>query len=140
LEEALRRADVPAFFARGTRRPHPAGRALLALLACAAEGLSARRFAEYLSLAQVPGGAAGSTDWVPPQGDLLPRARPDEAEPIPDRTQALLEDPGSAAVIDGALRAPWRWEQLLVDAAVIGGRERWARRLDGLAAEVRRRA
>ncbi len=32
----------------------------------------------------------------------------------------------------GALRAPWKWEELLVDAAVIGRKERWARRLDGL--------
>jgi hypothetical protein len=54
LEHALRRAGVPAWFDRGTRRPHPAGRAFLAILACACEHLSARRFAEYLSLAQVP--------------------------------------------------------------------------------------
>ena len=54
LEHALRRAGVPAWFDRGTRRPHPAGRAFLALLACAAEQLSAARFAEYLSLGQVP--------------------------------------------------------------------------------------
>ena len=54
LETALSRAGVPAYFARGTRRPDPSGRALLALLACAAEGLSARRFAEYLSFAQLP--------------------------------------------------------------------------------------
>jgi hypothetical protein len=50
VAEALRRASVPAWFARGTTRPDPSGRAMLALLACAAEGLSARRFAEYLSL------------------------------------------------------------------------------------------
>ena len=37
------------------------------------------------------------------------------------------------------LRAPWRWENLLVDAAVIGGRERWERRLAGLARELRER-
>ena len=54
LEHALARAAIPAWFDRGTRRPDPAGRALLALLFCAEEGLSARRFAEYLSLAQVP--------------------------------------------------------------------------------------
>ncbi len=54
LEHALRRADVPAWFDRGTRRPHPTGRAFLALLACAGERLSAARFAEYLSLGQVP--------------------------------------------------------------------------------------
>ena len=54
LEHALARAGVPAWFERGTRRPDPAGRAFLALLACADEHLSARRFAEYLSLGQVP--------------------------------------------------------------------------------------
>ena len=54
LEHALHRAGVAAWFDRGTRRPHPAGRAFLSLLACAAEHLSATRFAEYLSLGQVP--------------------------------------------------------------------------------------
>ena len=54
LEHALARAGIPAWFDRGTRRPHPAGRAFLALIACATEGLSARRFAEYLSLGQLP--------------------------------------------------------------------------------------
>jgi hypothetical protein len=73
LEEALRRASVPAWFARGSTRPDPAGRALLALLACAAEGLSARRFAEYLSLAQVPQpGVTVEDTWVPPEEELLP--------------------------------------------------------------------
>ena len=54
LETALSRAGVPGWYALGTRGPDPAGRAFLALLACAAEQLSARRFSEYLSLAQVP--------------------------------------------------------------------------------------
>ncbi|MGH7282158.1 MAG: PD-(D/E)XK nuclease family protein, partial [Polyangiaceae bacterium] len=52
--EALRRAKIPAFFARGLMKPDPAGRALAALLSCAAECLSARRFAEYLSLGELP--------------------------------------------------------------------------------------
>jgi RecB family exonuclease len=135
LEEALRRASIPAFFARGTSRPHPAGRALLALLACKAEGLSARRFAEYLSLAQVPGAPAAAA-WVPPESDQLPEL---PSEPAPVRPVELVDDPESAAVIEGTLRAPWRWEELLVEAAVIGKRERWARRLDGLARELERR-
>jgi ATP-dependent helicase/nuclease subunit B len=142
LEEALGRAAIPAFFARGTRRPHPAGRALLALLACAAEGLSARRFAEYLSLAQVPDPTAPADAWVPPADDLLAPTPPPLAaadEPGDDPRQG---DPDAAAAPDGTLRTPWRWEQLLVDAAVIGGVERWATRLDGLAHELalRRRA
>src|SRR4051812_32868837 len=41
LEEALRRAGIPPWFARGVLQPDPAGRAFLSLLACAAEGLSA---------------------------------------------------------------------------------------------------
>lgn len=153
LEEALRRAGIPAYFARGATRPHPGGRALLALLACKAENLSARRFAEYLSLSQVP-------DVYPPppleaallapvEAELLGRtadalaglheAAREEArraeQPDPDAPSAV-----EAGVVAGALRAPWRWEQFLVDAAVVGGRDRWARRLDGLAAELAARA
>ena len=82
LEEAFARADVPYFFARGTRRPHPGGRALLALLACAAEGLSARRFAEYLSLGQVPDLDAPvdpDAAWTPPEHDLVPPPEPPAA-------------------------------------------------------------
>jgi RecB family exonuclease len=35
--------------------------------------------------------------------------------------------------------APWRWERLLVESSVIGGRDRWARRLHGLAEEYQAR-
>jgi len=69
LEEALRRASIPVHFARGTKRPDPSGRAFLALLGCAAEGLSARRFAEYLSLGEV---ADAETEGAPPSPN--PRA------------------------------------------------------------------
>jgi ATP-dependent helicase/nuclease subunit B len=62
------------------------------LLYCAEEGLSASRFAEYLSLGQMR----------------------DDEEP---HTPAL-------------------WERLLVDAAVIGGSERWRTRLRGLREEL----
>ena len=74
----------PAYFENGTKRPDPAGRAFLALLDCAAEELSATRFAEYLSLSQIPKldalGApivapeAGEEDvlWVPPRHSLAP--------------------------------------------------------------------
>jgi hypothetical protein len=91
LEGAFRRAGVPALFAFGTARPEPAGRAFLALLSCRADDLSARRFAEYLSLAQVPGLDAAEG----------PRA----------------------------LRG---WERLLVEASIVGRKDRWARRLDEL--------
>ena len=93
--EALRRAGIPAHCTHGTARPDVAGRSFLALLYCAEEGLSASRFAEYLSLGQMK----------------------DDEEP---HTPAL-------------------WERLLVDAAVIGGPERWRTRLRGLREELVRR-
>ena len=169
LESALRRAGVPAWFARGTSLPDPSGRAFLALLACAGEGLSARRFAEYLSLGQVPdldpAGAppTNRATWVAPAND-------DDTYPVPvTRGQLSLFDPqatdhdnhGSnereasrnvaragadtsdggedtdeSPVLAGTLRAPWKWDQLLVESAVIGGHDRWVHRLDGLAHEL----
>jgi RecB family exonuclease len=150
LQEAFRRSGVPGYFARGTRRPHPAGRAFLALLACAADGLSARRFAEYLSLAQVPGKEKKppieDEGWVTPESDLLPEALierrgPKEVPELkPDKPPAgngTTESSRQAAGAEGALRTPWRWERLLVDSAVIGGRDRWKRRLEGLEVELR---
>jgi ATP-dependent helicase/nuclease subunit B len=147
LQEAFNRASIPAHFVRGAIRPDPAGRALCALLKCAAEGLSARGFAEYLSLGQVPdAGADGKPPnpipradrWTPPDSDLaLPATEDaDDVEQEDVHGSAANED---GPVRDGQLRAPRRWERLLVDAAVIGGRDRWRRRLDGLANELRLR-
>jgi ATP-dependent helicase/nuclease subunit B len=147
LEEALRRADIPAYFARGTARPEPGGRALLTLLACAAENLSARRFAEYISLAQVPdevqaalpsnGTEAGAMRFIPADVEMIPAALSSDFEPPPASTESHTPSADPVPVVEGTLRAPWRWEQLLVDAAVIGSRERWKRRLDGLEGEFR---
>ena len=149
LEDAFDRAGIPAYFENGTKRPDPAGRAFLALLDCAAEELSAARFAEYLSLSQIPKldalGApivAPSPEeddvlWVPPRHSLAPEPAREPvqldlfAEPPPK-----VEVPENEPVLSGTLRAPWRWEKLLVDAAVIGGRDRWERRLSGLGCEL----
>jgi len=143
LEEALRRADVPAYFTAGISQPDPSGRAFLALLSCAADGLSARRFAEYLSLAEVPDATGGGEPplapprgerWVPPDTEAVPHAV-SGVEPLADiDTPDPVVAPDTAPVTGGTLRAPHRWERLLVDAAVIGGIDRWQRRLDGLAA------
>src|SRR5205814_5788926 len=141
LEEALARAGVPGHFASGTLRPDPAGRAFLALLACAAERFSARRFAEYLSLGEVPQALAGAPPPAPPSGERW--VRPDtELTSAPPADPPATEDTAVPAdmdvpVIAGTLRAPWRWEQLLIEAAVIGGLHRWKRRLDGLEAQLR---
>lgn len=141
LESALARAEIPVFFARGARRPDPAGRAFLGLLACVGERFSARRFAEYLSLAQVPPlDAVGAPldrapEWTVADDEVLGEA---EAPPE-DATGAGEDRPDSddAPVVEGTLRAPWKWEAMLVESAVIGGRERWARRLAGLEADYR---
>jgi CRISPR/Cas system-associated exonuclease Cas4 (RecB family) len=144
LAEALRRAGIPVHFARGTIRPHAAGRAFLALLACATEGLSARRFAEYLSVGEVakadtegaPPKALSSTErWVPPDEETLPSGAARASEPA-DPSAETEDDreivTGDAATALGSLRAPRLWERLLVDAAVIGGLGRWQARLAGL--------
>ena len=79
LEHACARGGVPVYFDRGTRRPDPAGRAFVALLSCAVEGLSAKRFDEYLSLGQVPLGcepaAAKSSRGTPMRGAAAGRGR-----------------------------------------------------------------
>ncbi|MBV8453285.1 MAG: PD-(D/E)XK nuclease family protein [Deltaproteobacteria bacterium] len=226
MQEALARAGISAWFAGGASLPEPGGRALLALLNCAAERFSARRFAEYLSLAQLPetepalqpgnkaavnhqpkaapgSGTAGprlthSPLSSPAQGLLFPDSggvshgsaiplRRDK-NPIPppdhgevrrgssessvfragtqtpeDRPAAasgqlsggfmpaeadympagieIAANPGSEADpnpdAEVAVRAPWRWERLLVDAAVVNGCERWENRLRGLENELR---
>ena len=136
LEHALERAQVPACFDRGTRRPHPAGRAFLALMACAGERLSARRFAEYLSLGQLPPDDA-EISWNPSSDEMFAHAGD---APVDDDAEEVADDvSGDAdrAAIAGTLRAPRHWERMLVEAAVIGGNaERWARRLGGLESEL----
>jgi ATP-dependent helicase/nuclease subunit B len=127
VEEALRRAGIPHYFSRGAARPDPAGRAFLALLACASEGCSASRFAEYLSLDQTP----------PLDGDGAPISRPLEWVPANDEILGLFDTPAPGILNEEpSLDVPIGWEKLLVDAAVIGGRDRWARRLRGLRAEL----
>ena len=157
LETALKRAGIDAWFAKGTHTPDPAGRAFLALLACAAERLSARRFSEYLSLGQVPrldDDGAPPVDrgrWVAPdsvaevvpapalpaQLSLLDLLEAEDGSPgDPTDADANAVDSDASPVVAGTLRAPWRWDRLLVESAVIGGQARWARRLTGLAREL----
>jgi ATP-dependent helicase/nuclease subunit B len=145
LEHALSLAGVAAYFDRGTRRPDPTGRAFLAILSCATENFSAKRFAEYLSLAQVPsldfGKASVGADhsnWVASRDDVfgvLSERAPDHSDDTSEDDQGSVNITDDQAVVAGTLRAPWKWESLLVESAVIGGSDRWARRLDGLAAE-----
>ena len=145
IEHACARAGVPAYFDRGTERPDPAGRAFVALLSCAVEGLSAKRFDEYLSLGQVPqvGDAPPGEVAVPTDDAVSFVGGRFGAEEI--STEAPPAPPGldsdDEAVVSGTLRSPWKWEELIVESAVVGGRTRldgkarWRRRLDGLKAD-----
>jgi ATP-dependent helicase/nuclease subunit B len=131
LEHALDRAGIPAYFERGTRRPHPAGRAFLALIACVLDGFSARRFAEYLSLGQVPSAAdARADDAFPASSDEVFGALGERAD------EHAAAEPPAGDDLDTperrAFRAPWKWERLLAESKVVASTERWERRLNGL--------
>ena len=162
LEHALSRAKIPAYFDRGIRRPHPAGRAFLAMLSCAVENLSAKRFAEYLSLGQVPSPASSLASdvvsgfsrtavqpdvWVASRDEVFGVLSEESAKPAYERVQQDSSNPESPTPNPespspnpdsiGTLRSPWKWEHQLVESAVVGGAERWARRLNGLAEQYR---
>jgi ATP-dependent helicase/nuclease subunit B len=162
LEHACARAEVPAYFDRGIRRPDPAGRAFVALLSCAVEGLSARRFDEYLSLGQVPQVSratsheprATSHRSIIPRDELFGDRNDEAAAEAADSPEDVAasgvptdstHDSDDDAVVAGTLRSPWKWEEFIVESAVVGGRTRrdgnarWRRRLDGLAADYRLR-
>lgn len=142
IEHAFWRAGIPVWFERGTRRPDPAGRAFLALLACADEQLSARRFAEYLSLGQVPVASTPTHEWAAPSDDMVQGLLPEIArveDPSPLDEAPAADERDRDRVVAGTLQAPWRWEELLVEAYVIEGLDRWRKRLPGLRHEFERR-
>jgi hypothetical protein len=73
-----------------------------------------------------------------------PELHPDDAAAgAPETDQDQSADSDDEAVVAGTLRSPWKWEELIVESAVVGGRsradgkQRWRRRLDGLAADFR---
>ncbi len=136
----MRRAGIPAHFSRGTLRPDPAGRAFLALLECAAENYSAARFAEYLSLSQVPARdtVPDPDAWIAPQDEVLglgAQAAESAVVSEPPETQA-----GDEAASEASAWTPARWEGLLIDAAIIAGKDRWRSRLAGKERELELRA
>ena len=141
LETAMNRAGIPSHFVRGTSRPDPSGRAFLAILSCAAEGLSARRFSEYLSFGQVPQLEEGGTPPVDreiwsPNRDETAASLLEQLHDVRDEEIQTGDDSDEQATIAGGLRAPRKWEELLVEASVIGGKDRWERRLKGLESEL----
>jgi ATP-dependent helicase/nuclease subunit B len=101
--------------------------------------------------------AAEPPPWVPPRTEEVPTAAAADAAddgqlllfpvglPIPPGEAAReAPAPGPAAAsgppvgvpAPSAVTSPRQWERLLVDAAVVGGYERWERRLTGLRNEL----
>jgi hypothetical protein len=74
-------------------------------------------------------------------GDEEPRLAPPASRLEPPTSRLRQGYGGQAdddAIVAGSLRAPWKWETLIVESAVIGGDpRRWHRRLTGLANEMR---
>lgn len=135
LRSALRRAEIPVCFQGGAKRPDPSGRAFLALLRCADEDLSASAFSAYLAFGVCPETVAGAPPPGFPQAifDDALFAGAEERNPHDQYEQEARDDPRT---FGANLRAPERLEALLIDAAVIGSRARWSRRLSGLERSV----
>jgi CRISPR/Cas system-associated exonuclease Cas4 (RecB family) len=130
LEEAMSRAGIPVYFSMGSARPDPAGRTFLALLGCAADGCSASGFAEYLSIGETP---QVDSSGHPVQLELK-FVLPEDEILGPFTGAAPIEEDDDAGDV-ASIPAPIAWERLLIDASVVGGRERWHRRLKGLEQE-----
>jgi CRISPR/Cas system-associated exonuclease Cas4 (RecB family) len=130
LEEAMSRAGIPVYFSMGSARPDPAGRAFLALLGCAADGCSASGFAEYLSIGETP---QVDSSGHPVQLELK-FVLPEDEILGPFTGAAPVEEENDAGDV-ASIPTPIAWERLLIDASVVGGRERWHRRLKGLEQE-----
>ena len=134
LAEAFARAGIDASPMAGARRPDPAGRALLALIDCALEHLSARAFAEYLSFGVLPNADQGAPPRAWPAADRVG----EDDEDTTDATKPV-DALGDGVVRAGALRTPYRFERVMVDAAVVGGgAARWEKRLRGLRERLER--
>ena len=139
------RGGIAAWFDRGTGRPDPSGRAFVAMLWCAVEGFSAERFEEYLSVGRFllshrrAPAARCNRRGRPPTAHRLHVERGQHPDAEDGGGEAPARDDEDAAIVEGTLRSPWKWEELIVESAVIGGAPReagGAGGLDGLADTV----
>src|SRR6266487_1946367 len=137
------RASISACSSTPARAVACPSTSFAAILSCAVDGLSAKRFDEYLSLGQVPD--VGEREVERPVAPIDEVFHYDVGEAEPDEEPPPSLDSDEAAVVAGTLRSPWKWEELIVESAVVGGRTRehgkarWRRRLDGLASDYRYR-
>ena len=130
-------ADFPV--AEAVRPPPVAGPAQLSLfdaLGVPAVGRGAGQGARARAAVSSP--ASSPVSSLVDRKDAAPPAGPSPAssnEPAPAFSTAQSPDSADPSA-DPSPPAPRRWERLLVDAAVIGGLDRWERRLSGLAGEL----
>lgn len=124
LREAFERARIPAFFDTGTAPPDRAARAFLALLDCALADLSADTFFEYLTLGEHRADAGAREDGEHDPDDDGEEGWGEEGRCDPNDD----EDNGSDDPRDpfATLRLQ---EDCVLKARVIGGLDRWRRRL-----------
>ncbi len=109
LAAAFGRADIPVDFEVGTRRPHPSGRAFLALLACRRERGSGRRLIEYLSTGELPHTTASAAE-VLPLDEALGRFGEGDPEALLDIVSSPLPEP---------VRLPVRrWQRMLGEIGI----------------------
>ena len=128
LAEAFGRAAVPVFFETGAEPPSRAGRAFLALLDTALGGLSAEAFLEFRSLDAGRRGAG-------PDGDEGEEEEEADRSAVPgDDGDAAGGEPAEAG--DETSAAVRLAERLILEAGVIGGLDRWERRLERLASRL----
>ncbi len=69
---------------------------------------------------------------TPDQDFLAALMAEEETEETERAQEAESSHTPDGPVTNGQLRAPRRWERLLVEAAVIGGEERWRTRIKGM--------
>ena len=99
---------------------------------CRSSTASAREFDVHRSGRRGVAGAGSAAQRI--DGDESDEARSALEAAGSDRRRDRGDDD---AVVAGSLRAPWKWETLIVESAVIGGDPaRWHRRLAGLAQRV----
>ena len=134
--------EHPAYFARGTsqagrRGPSAAGVACVRIRRTVGAPLRRVHFARASAQPRASRGTnedAGlrrnTTCFRRSKPKRSPKKRQLEDAPLPAETE-------DKQIVDGTLRAPWRWERLLVESSVIGSEERWERRIAGLERELR---
>jgi ATP-dependent helicase/nuclease subunit B len=137
LADALKRAEIPAFFAQERRLPHVSGRAFLALLRCRQEDFSAARFQEFLSY------GVHAQPQRAPAGMETPLSVPWSTGVNP--AQLSFSIPVAKPSFDASLASenPLRrtllWQKQLGEAQVLRGKARYPRRLAGLKASMTRK-